>query len=58
VSLEAWDDARIVTCTFFPETFTVISQAYRGDEVVAGADNDAVVVLDNLAIRTWSHSNA
>src|SRR5712664_1351669 len=48
VSLEAWDDARIADLHILPrDIHGDLAKLTAEIEVVAGADNDAVVVLDN-----------
>src|SRR6266481_2340808 len=50
VSLEAWDDARIADLQILPrDIHGDLAKLTAEIEVVAGADNDAVVVLDNLS---------
>src|SRR5258706_10222408 len=50
VSLEAWDDARIDDLHILPrDIHGDLAKLTAEIEVVAGADNDAVVVLDNLS---------
>src|SRR6266566_4511407 len=50
VSLEAWDDARIADLHILPrDIHGDLAKLTAEIEVVAGADNDAVVVLDNLS---------